>query len=219
MTRETRASAATARSLDRLTQSAHRASGEDESDHMAKSQDQTNDEQDPTRSEDTAVSRREEQRRQFAEDFSLTWEQAGSPRMDGRILGYLMVMEEPFISSADLAAVLQASAGSVSMSTRRMVDAGFIRRHVVPGDRSHYFRADPDPWGSFLAGERRYLNMERDVIEAALAETAEHELAARARLTNARDYMVWLAAYHHKMLDDWEAYKAGRATPPAEESS
>ena len=102
--------------------------------------------------------------------------------MDGRILGYLIIMNAPYISSAELGKVLNASAGSVSMATRRMVDAGFIKRHVVPGDRSHYFRADDDPWGSFLAGERRYLDRQRELLERGLDVIGDADTEARERL-------------------------------------
>lgn len=156
------------------------------------------------------IDAREQARRDFAEEFAIAWEDVGSPRMDGRILGYLMVMDAPYISSSDLAAVLNASAGSVSMSTRRMVEAGFIRRHAIAGDRSHYFRADRDPWGSFLAGERGYLGRLSKAIEDGLTATPLDEEAAQTRLTNAKDYMNWLAGYHRTMLAEWEAFKARR---------
>jgi len=159
-------------------------------------------------------------RRAFAEDFALMWEATGSSLMDGRILGYLMITRAPFVSSADLVGVLNASAGSVSMSTRRLVESGFIKRHVVPGDRSHYFRTDDDIWGSWLAGERRYLDRQRDTMERGLQLLAEHESGldeeARRRLVNGRDYMIWLAGYHRKMLVDWEAFKSSRDNGPVD---
>jgi len=130
--------------------------------------------------------------------------------MDGRILGYLIIMNAPYISSAELGKVLNASAGSVSMATRRMVDAGFIKRHVVPGDRSHYFRADDDPWGSFLAGERRYLDRQRELLERGLDVIGDADTEARERLRNGRDYMAWLVTHHRKMLAEWEAFKQER---------
>ncbi|MDR2453085.1 MAG: hypothetical protein LBD51_00670, partial [Bifidobacteriaceae bacterium] len=64
----------------------------------------------------------ERQRRQFAEDLSLIWELAGTSRMDGRVLGYLMVTDQPCLSSAQLAQLLGVSAGAISMATRRLVD-------------------------------------------------------------------------------------------------
>lgn len=162
-------------------------------------------------------------RREFVEQFAVMWEMAGSALMDGRILGYLMMMREPYISSADLGSALSASAGSVSMSTRRLVDSGFIARHVVPGDRSHYFRAEDDIWGSWLAGERRYLDRQRVTIEQGLAvldPADERDEEVRHRLVNGRDYMTWVSRYHRKMLADWEAFKADRdeAAPAGDDS-
>lgn len=152
----------------------------------------------------------ERARRAYAEDFGLFWESAGSPRMEGRILGYLLIMEQPYISSADLAAVLNASAGSVSTTTRRLTEAGFIKRHAIAGDRSHYFRTENDVWGSWLAGERRFLEKERELLEQGLALVGPEDSSARERFINGRDYMTWIISYHRKMLADWEAVKVAR---------
>ncbi|MET0304041.1 MAG: MarR family transcriptional regulator [Microbacteriaceae bacterium] len=163
---------------------------------------------DPDRHGD--VSSDENRRRVLAEQVGLLWERAGSPRMDGRVLGYLIYMSEPYISSADLGRVLGTSAGSISMSTRRLVDAGYINRHVVPGDRSHYFRADDDPWGALLASERRFLHGYSEMFDASLAQLGDDDHDARRRVINARDYMAWLIEYNSKMLQDWAAFKAAR---------
>ncbi|MDO7882298.1 GbsR/MarR family transcriptional regulator [Salinibacterium soli] len=159
------------------------------------------------------VDEKEAARRAFAEDFGLFWEAAGSPRMEGRILGYLLIMDAPYISSADLASVLNASAGSVSTTTRRLVEGGWVRRHAIPGDRSHYFRMENDVWGGWLAGERRFLEKQRDLMERGL-ELGFTDGDARQRLINGRDYMTWVISYHRKMLVDWEAAKAERDGTP-----
>lgn len=163
---------------------------------------------------DDVVDEQELARRAFAEDYGVFWESAGSPRMEGRILGYLLIMEQPFISSADLATVLNASAGSVSMTTRRLVESGFVRRHAVAGDRSHYFRMESDVWGGWLAGERRFLEKQRELMERGLELIPQDPGGARERLINGRDYMTWVISYHRKMLVDWEAVKAERDATP-----
>lgn len=160
---------------------------------------------------------REQYRRQFAEDISLIWEMAGTSRMDGRVLGYLMIMDRPYISSADLAAALGASTGAVSMATRRLIDTNFIRRHSIPGDRSHYFMAEEDPWGSFLANERRYFEREIRSLDTALKWLSPTETDAQVRMRNGRDYLEWVQDYHHKMLSDWHEHK--RARDAGEEDS
>ncbi len=164
----------------------------------------------PTDAADPGDADREAFRRQFAEDISVIWEMAGTSRMDGRVLGYLMIMDRPYISSADLAAALGASTGAVSMATRRLIDTNFIRRHSLPGDRNHYFMAEEDPWGSFLANERRYFDREIRVLESGLRWIGPAEEDARVRLTNGRDYLSWVQDYHHKMLADWHAHKRER---------
>ncbi|WIE66006.1 transcriptional regulator [Curtobacterium sp. MCLR17_036] len=161
----------------------------------------------------------EPERQAFVEEFALMLnDAAGMPLTDARVLGYLLVTRAPHSSSADLQAALGASSGSISMATRRLVETGFVKRHTVPGERSHYFRAEADVWGSWLAGERKYLDRQRDVIGRGLAivesagRTAAGDVDAevRERLLNGRDYMQWLQGYHHEMLQEWEAFKAAR---------
>lgn len=139
----------------------------------------------------------------FVEEFALNWAATGAPRMEGRVIGYLLITDKPFVSSDDLAKALSASPGSISTTTRRLIDVGFVRRHVVPGDRSHYFKADDDLWGYFLSRERPYLVRQRDLFEKTLEHVDVNE-GARVRLTNARNYMDWLSEYHKVLLAEWE---------------
>ncbi|MCX4904701.1 transposase [Streptomyces sp. NBC_00878] len=162
-------------------------------------------------------------RESFVEEVGLVWEAAGSSRMDGRIIAYLLITDVPYVSSAALARALRVSAGSVSLATRRLVEAGFIRRHAVPGERSHYFRVDDDVWGSFLAGERRYLDRQEQLAERAIELLGPEEEAPRRRLGNMRDYMRWLRGSHHELLTQWRTYRsqaADQATDrPTDESA
>ncbi|WP_399880172.1 transposase [Streptomyces sp. BBFR51] len=157
----------------------------------------------------------------FVEEVGLVWEGAGSGRMDGRIVAYLLITDVPYVSSAELARELKVSAGSVSLATRRLVEAGFIRRHAVPGRRGHYFRVDDDVWGSFLAGERRHLDRQEELAVEALALLGPEEEAPRRRLGNMRDYMRWIRGSHHDLLTQWKAYQAHAddVAPTREETS
>ncbi|TRO63131.1 transposase [Streptomyces sp. IB201691-2A2] len=155
-------------------------------------------------------------RESFVEEVGLVWEAAGSSRMDGRIIAYLLITDVPYVSSAALARALRVSAGSVSLATRRLVEAGFIRRHAVPGERSHYFRVDDDVWGSFLAGERRYLDRQEQLAERAIELLGPEEEAPRRRLGNMRDYMRWVRGSHHDLLTQWRTYRSQTADQGAD---
>lgn len=145
---------------------------------------------------------------QFIEQFALVWASTGNPRMEGRIVGLLMIVDVPYLSSTQIASLLHASAGAISVSTRQLVDIGFIKRHVVPGDRNHYFRVEDDIWGSFLSGERNFLSRLQDVIDTGFAVVPSDDMhGPHRRLTYARLYMTWLTGYNRKMLADWQAYR------------
>ena len=149
-------------------------------------------------------------RQQFVEEMGLLWESSGMSRMQGRVLGYLMLSNEPYSSSAELAGALRASTGSISTATRLLVEAGFIRRVAVPGVRGHFFRADDDIWGAFLEGERRYLHRYRQFAEEILTALPEQEEAPRRRLSDMRDYMTWMENHHRQTIQEWEEYKRRR---------
>ncbi|WP_104090405.1 GbsR/MarR family transcriptional regulator [Arthrobacter sp. GMC3] len=147
------------------------------------------------------------QRRAFAEEFGLLWESRGFPPMDGRVVGYLLIMDEPYISSGKLAADLGASPSSVSLATRRMLDVGYIRRHIVSGDRSHYFRLASDPWGGTLDQSLAYFGRMQALMDrgTALVEPQNGETRQQLRLGHA--HMVWLAETHRRWTEEWETYK------------
>ncbi len=165
---------------------------------------------------DDKIADLDEATRAFIEDFAYAWGAAGNPRMDGRVLGLLLIVDRPYLSSAQIADLLKASTGAVSMSTRALMNLGFVKHHSIPGDRSHYFRTEDDVWGSFLAGERDYLTRISSTIEFGLDTLPDEADRPRMRLNTARRYMTWLASYHRKMLIDWQAYRDAEVEPSGE---
>lgn len=145
--------------------------------------------------------------RDFLEDYAYSWAAIGNPRVDGRVLGLLLITDQPYLSLAQIAAQLCASTGAISTSTRRLATLGFLRPHSIPGDRNHYFRTDEDVWGSFLAGERNGFTRLAKSIDSGLDVVPEGPSRARTRLRTARHYMDWIMSYHRKMLADWEEYR------------
>jgi len=86
---------------------------------------------------------RELEKKNFIEDVGRLFEQAGLPRMAGRILGRLLLSDPSHQSLDELAEALMASKGSISTSTRLLIQIGLIERFSVPGVRHDYFRIRP----------------------------------------------------------------------------
>jgi DNA-binding transcriptional regulator GbsR (MarR family) len=152
----------------------------------------------------------DQSRLEIVEEMGTMWYEMGEPPIEGRIVGYLMLSNAPHVSSSELIEVLQTSAATISTTTRRLADVGFIRRVSVPGQRGNHFRVEDDIWGAFLAGERKYLDRRARFAEEILDQLGSEDAPLRRRVENMRDYMTWLASYHRKMLDDWEEFKRER---------
>ncbi|MGO2859684.1 MAG: GbsR/MarR family transcriptional regulator [Brevibacterium sp.] len=128
---------------------------------------------------------------EFSTRFGTMWSMSGASVLEGRIAGYLLVDESEGVRAAELTEALGISAGTVSSATRRLVDAGFVRRIRRPGSRADHFIMDSDVWAGFLAREVPYLRAQRDLAASAL--NAVHPgTDAHARVVNMHDYMSWL---------------------------
>jgi DNA-binding transcriptional regulator GbsR (MarR family) len=149
----------------------------------------------------------------LAEEFGLLWEEFGMMRMDGRVLGYLMLSDAPHVSSAELREALQASAGSISTTTRRLKQWGFIRQVAVPGERSHFYRAADDVWGAFLEAEDKNYGRAREFADHVLHGLDGASELPRRRFENMRDYHEWLETHHRTISALWAEHKRahGRA--------
>lgn len=156
-----------------------------------------------------------EEERRFAEELGSYWEDAGSTRMAGRVLGALLLADPPEMSSAELARFLGISSGSVSTATRELIRPGIAERVRIPGDRQDYFRsrmrgsALPQILHSRIELTRRWIRlMERG------KELAEHKGARLARqLDEIREFWEFLAAEQEAIADRWEQRQRERRGP------
>lgn len=160
--------------------------------------------------------------RAFIEDFADNWHESGAGRMEGRVMGYLLITTSDHVSSAELSQELGIASGAVSMATRALSDQGFIRRRRLPGDRSHYFEAHEDIWGGFLTSERRWVFRMESILDEATHQLGLSGPASR-RVLVAREYMRWLSDYNQQMFRDWRAHLAAHtealgAQPDGEDS-
>lgn len=144
---------------------------------------------------------------EFIEEFIDAWETMGGKRMPGRVLGLLMMSDEPFMSAQRIGDLLEVSSGAVSMATRDLADVGYISRHHMPGIRRRFYKVHDDVWGAFLAGERHYLHRMSDVMQAGLKTAAGSRPGPATRLRNGHRYMTWLEQHHQNLLKAWQRYR------------
>jgi DNA-binding transcriptional regulator GbsR (MarR family) len=141
----------------------------------------------------------------FVEEMGVYLElEAGTPRMVGRTLGWLLVCEPPEQSAAELAEFLQASKGSISTSTRVLLRLGFIERARIRGERFDRFRARPEAWDEFFWRQEQF-QAPRRVLQMGLAALSEAPSERRERLEELDALYAWWEERLPKLREEYLA--------------
>jgi DNA-binding MarR family transcriptional regulator len=141
--------------------------------------------------------------RHFAEEFGLLLAEFGAAPMFGRIMGHLLICDPPEQSSAEIAEALGASKGSVSTSTRQLIQAGMIERVPRPGSRATYFRIRAHAWTEMMRVEIARSVVMRERAEQGLALLSHAPPARRERLESLRDFFRFLEREWPRLVARW----------------
>lgn len=142
---------------------------------------------------------------EFAEAMGGFFESGGVPRMSGRVWAYLLIVDAPSVSAADLGEALGASAGAISSATTFLQQLGFIDRVRIPGDRRDYYAPHRGAVAELVRSR-----LDRLVTVEALASEALERFGdrqhARARLEEVHDVYHWYARelpkLHERFLEE-----------------
>ncbi|GAB3461018.1 hypothetical protein GCM10027570_46530 [Streptomonospora sediminis] len=154
-----------------------------------------------------------ERRRAFAEELGQFFEERGLPRMEGRMLGWLIVCDPPEQSAEDLAAALGASRGGISMSVRMLQRAGALERVAVPGSRKHYYRLRPGMWRQEIDKRVEEAAMVRDLTAKGLQELSDAPPEQLRRLRDMNDMYSFLSQEYSRIRDLWHSKEDGNGEP------
>ncbi|MFF7446757.1 MULTISPECIES: MarR family transcriptional regulator [unclassified Streptomyces] len=129
----------------------------------------------------------------FAEDVALYFEQdAGLPRITGRVIGWLLICEPSEQTAGQLVETLGASKASISTSTRQLMQAGLVEKVSVPGDRRTYYRINDEGWVNSVFERLAAVTNILKVLDKGSALLAHESPARRARLENVADLYRWM---------------------------
>ena len=151
---------------------------------------------------------------EYVESFGLYWEQAGLPRMAGRILSWLLICDPPHQTMHELTEALQASKSSISTGTRMLIQMGIIERLSKPGQRRDHYRVVPDSWSHIMEekAKKQFTELRR-LSEKGLALLDAASPARRQRLEEMRDYYVFMEREFPLILDHWRAHRSAQLQP------
>ena len=146
-----------------------------------------------------------ERRFQFIENSADLMEEHGFPRMAGRVIGALLICLPPHMSHGELAEQLQASKGSISMSTQLLMRLDFVERISLPGQRRHYYRLKENLWNDYLSKVVSHINREREVVMDGLAALDGEPVEMKRRLIEMLVVSDFVLEEWPGLVSRWEA--------------
>ena len=152
----------------------------------------------------------DEERKRYVEEFGLLFGQFGLPRMLGRVLGVLMISDPPERTAGELAEALGASRGSISQTTRSLIQMSLVQRRSRPGERRDYFRIKPGAWHEIMRREMEALGAFRETAERGLKLLDSGDPEARRSLEEMRDFYAYWEKEMPAVLERWEKGTEGR---------
>lgn len=154
--------------------------------------------------------RQQTEKKQFVEHFGIVFERTGLPRMAGRIFGWLLISDLPHQSTDQLAEALMASKGSISTTTRLLIQTNLIERFTLPGVRHDYFRLRPDAWQNLIKhGVEDELKMFRQLAEEGIQSLTKATPLTQDCLKRMHNMYAFFEQEFPLLLERWEQ-KVGR---------
>jgi hypothetical protein len=149
----------------------------------------------------------------FVEELGMQFElEAGTPRMVGRVLGWLLVCDPPEQSAAEVAERLQASKGSISTATRVLLRMGLVERVHLRGERFDRFSARPEAWDEYLWRDDQFAAPRR-VLRLGLDALADEPAGRRARLEELDEIYAWWQGRLPALREEYLADRRSAARP------
>ena len=151
-----------------------------------------------------------DKQQQFVEEVGLYFERVGLTRMEGRVIGWLLISDPPQQSMGDLVDALGASKSSISVALRTLVTLYLIEKVSVPGERRDYYKASSDMWNRSYRARIHQLTELSELAERGIDLLADEPPPQRRRLELMRDHNRFMEQEFPKLLARWDEIKKAK---------
>jgi len=142
--------------------------------------------------------------RQYLEDAGDMMEAHGLPHTAGRVVGALLVCVPPERTLNELAEDLQASKGSISMSTQMLIRLGLIERISLPGERRRHYRMKRDVWKDFFSDRTDHLLGHVQLTSRGLVLLEDESIEMKQRLLEFQAYIDFVREELPRIQERWK---------------
>lgn len=142
----------------------------------------------------------------YIEENGILFERLGMTRMAGRVFGYLIVSDKMEASFDDIRLALKASKGSISGTTKQLVNAGFLQPVSLPGDRKTYYRLNKIEVGKILESRLELFAKFSDMTSMGRSiRDSEDEVTEWLKETST--FYDWVGGEIREIIKKWERDK------------
>ena len=141
---------------------------------------------------------------QFIERAGDLMDEHGLPHMAGRVIGALMISKPPYLSHEELSEQLQASKGSISMSTQLLLRLNIVKRISLPGHRRHYYQLREQLWNELLSTRAEFIQKHVALAEAGLVVLADEPGELKMRIVDLLVFSDFILEMLPLLNDQWE---------------
>jgi DNA-binding transcriptional ArsR family regulator len=142
----------------------------------------------------------------YIEESGIIFEQLGMTRMAGRIFGFLAVSDKSEASFDEIRQALDASKGSISGTTKQLINAGLVQPVSLPGDRKTYYRLNKVAVGQLLRSRIQLFNIFADLLSKG-RELKKSEDDVSEWLKEVSAFYTWLGGEINAVIEKWENVK------------
>ena len=143
----------------------------------------------------------------FVERMGGALTDAGLPRLPSRVFAALLVDEDGRMTSAELAAALDVSAGGVSGAVNYLAQIRMLRRERERGSRRDIYVVDDDAWhAAMMRKEQTYAPMLAAL--GAAVESLGPGHPAHRRLVLTREFLVFIDREMDALAERWDERRA-----------
>lgn len=139
----------------------------------------------------------------FIENMGLHYESYGVPRIGGRILGLLLITQEP-LAPEQIADALRVSRSSISTNLRVLLMTGLAEKVSLPGERRDFFVFSPEAWENSLQARMQGILELKELAEDGLAAFPEDDPAVE-RLQEMARWVDLVEGTIEKMINRWQS--------------
>ena len=149
----------------------------------------------------------EAQHCQFVEAMGDLMDEHGLPHMAGRVIGALLICPETHMSMDELVDELQASKGSISMSTQLLLRIGIVDRISLPGHRRRYYRIREDLWEGLFLDRTEHIRQHANLVLKGLDLLRSEPIERKRQLIEMQVFFEFLSRELPGISERWAAQR------------